>query len=78
MTFCLNTPRKGRVVAEQTMTPPLLLTAREAAKALSICERTLFSLTKDGEVDCIRIGRSVRYAPRALEAFIDRRMGGAA
>jgi len=60
-------------VTEQTMTPPpILITARQAAKTLSICARTLFTLTKRGEIACVRINRSVRYAPDDLKAFIDR------
>ena len=50
----------------------LLLTPRHAAEALAVCERTLWSLTQPrGPIDCIRIGRAVRYDPRDLEAFID-------
>lgn len=50
----------------------LLLTAREAAKALSISERTLWGLTKAGQIPACRFGRNVRYDPRDLEAFIQR------
>ena len=52
--------------------PPLLLTAREAAQALRVSERTLFSLTKAGKVRCIRpTAWSVRYAVADLEKFIE-------
>ncbi|MHC4520305.1 MAG: helix-turn-helix domain-containing protein [Planctomycetota bacterium] len=51
---------------------PLLLSPREAARALRISERTLFSLTKNGDVPCVRIGRLVRYAPSALQDWIER------
>ena len=50
----------------------LLLTAREAAAALSISERTLWSLTDAGALNAIRIGRAVRYAVADLQAYIDR------
>ena len=50
---------------------PLLLTSRQAAKALSICERTLFTLTKSGAIPCVRVGRLVRYAPSALQDWIE-------
>ena len=46
----------------------LLLTSREAAKALSISERTLWTLTKAGLVQVVRIGRAVRYSLADLEA----------
>lgn len=39
----------------------LLLTALEAAKTLSISQRTLWTLTQRGEVPCIKIGRLNRY-----------------
>ncbi len=38
----------------------LLLTAREAALALAISERSLWSLTNQGVIRCVRIGRAVR------------------
>jgi len=50
----------------------LLLTPREAAKSLSICERTLYGLSKSGELRLVRIGRSVRYDVNDLRAWIDR------
>ena len=56
----------------QTMSERLLLTPREAAKALSICEKTIYTLTKSGELPAVRIGRSVRYALEDLRAFIER------
>ena len=54
--------------------PPekLLLTLREAADMLSVCERTLWGMTKKGEVPVIRLGRAVRYAVDDLRAFVDR------
>ena len=48
----------------------LLLTSREAAAALEICERSLFSLTKAGRIPAVRLGRSVRYSLDALRACI--------
>lgn len=49
----------------------LLLTIREAAERLGFSERKLWSLTMPrGPLACVRIGRSVRYAPDDLEAFI--------
>ena len=60
-----------------TATAPLtlLLDSRTAAKALSISERTLWQLSKDGEIPRVKIGRSVRYDRRDLIAFIDGRKG---
>jgi excisionase family DNA binding protein len=51
----------------------LLLTAAEAAKALSISQRTLWGLTKSGELPCVRInGWTVRYDPADLKAWIEK------
>lgn len=48
----------------------LLITAREAADLLSISERTLWQLTNDGRLPAVRFGRTVRYDPADLRAFI--------
>lgn len=58
--------------AKEPSIQPLLLTARQAAKALSISERTLYTLTKTGEIPAIKVGRLVRYDPRDLDAWIHR------
>jgi excisionase family DNA binding protein len=60
---------------------PLLLTSRQAAEALAISERKLWDLTKRGDIPVVRIGRSVRYAPADLQAWIEsktKRAGAAA
>ena len=53
--------------------PPLLLRTRDAAKALSMSERTLWALTEPrGPIPCIHFGRRAkRYDPRDLRAWID-------
>jgi excisionase family DNA binding protein len=58
---------------------PLLLTVREAAKALSISERTLWSLTSRGELPAIRIGRAKRYSVDELHRWVEaqKKAGGA-
>ena len=48
----------------------LLITARDAAKALSIGQRKLWELTNRREIPHVRIGRAVRYDPRDLEQWI--------
>lgn len=50
--------------------PQLLVTAREAARLLSIGERTLWTLTNQGRIQATKINRAVRYSVAALEAFI--------
>ena len=49
----------------------LLLTTREAAAALSISERKLWSLMANHEITCCRIGRSVRYDISDLRQFVE-------
>lgn len=56
---------------ERTGPPKLLVSAREAAAALSISERSLWGLTNQGLLRCVRIGRSKRYAVDDLHEFIN-------
>lgn len=51
----------------------LLLRPPEAAKALAVSERTLWSLAQRGEIPRVRIGRAVCYSVDALRAYISRR-----
>lgn len=50
---------------------PLLVDPRTAAKLLAISPRTLWSLTKCGEIPYRKIGRLVRYNRRDLLTFAD-------
>jgi excisionase family DNA binding protein len=59
----------NRTSAEMT----LLLKPREAAKALSICNRLLWEVTNRGEIPHVRIGRAVRYDPKDLRAWIEQK-----
>ncbi len=51
----------------------LLLTPREAAKALAISDKTLWNITEPrGTIPAIRVGeRSLRYSVLALEKWIE-------
>ena len=55
---------------EQTV-EPLLLTGKQAARLLSISERSLFTLNKAGQLPAVHIGRSVRYDPADIRVWID-------
>ncbi len=56
--------------------PKLLVTARDAARLLSVCEKTLWSLTAPrGPLPAVRIGRAVRYDVADLRAFINGQKG---
>ncbi len=50
----------------------LLLNVRDAARSLSICQKTLWAHTRPrGSIPCVRIGSRVLYNPRDLEAWIE-------
>jgi excisionase family DNA binding protein len=49
-----------------------LMTRKEAAESLRICQVTLDTLTKQGEITAVRIGSRVLYRPQDLEAFIEK------
>jgi hypothetical protein len=57
---------------QKFMTPtpvsePILVAPREAARRLSVCERTLWSLTKLRQIPSLKIGKCVRYRVVDLE-----------
>ena len=56
--------------------PRLLMDAHNTAEALSICERTLATMTKAGEIPHVRVRTRVLYDPRALSAWIDDQVQG--
>jgi hypothetical protein len=59
-----------------TSPAPLAVSLREAAKLLSISERSLWTLTAPrGPIPCCRIGRSVRYSVDALRRYLDTQGG---
>lgn len=51
---------------------PLLLSPRQASRALAISERTLWARTKSHEIPHIRIGKLVRYSVDGLKRYIER------
>ncbi len=52
----------------------LLLSSREAAAALSVCERTLWTLADEGQIPRVRIGKRVAYRVQDLEKWIATRI----
>jgi len=54
------------------MSDSLLLKPKDAANALAISTRKLWSLTASNEIPCVRIGKSVRYDLADLKSWIDR------
>jgi len=51
--------------------PSPLLNRNQAAEFLGIGLRSLDELTANGSLKCIRIGRSVRVRPAALNEFVE-------
>ena len=52
---------------------PLTVNAKEAARLLGICERTLRTLTRNGELPVVRIMTRVLYSVEDLREFIRQR-----
>lgn len=55
----------------------LLLTEREAARALAVSPRTVWALADSGQLLVVRIGRAKRYDLRDIENLIKRLKGQA-
>jgi excisionase family DNA binding protein len=53
---------------------PLAVCSREAAKMLTISERTLWSLTKARAVPHVRLGRRTVYPVAELKAWLSARV----
>jgi excisionase family DNA binding protein len=49
----------------------LALRPRDAARVLSVSERTLWGLTKQGRVPFVRIGKAVRYPVHLLRKWLE-------
>ena len=64
-------PEGGCVVLNKTESPRLALRPREAARALGISERTLWSWTREGRIPYRRQGRCLIYPVAALEAWLN-------
>ena len=62
-------PRSAK--ASLAKLPRILLKPDEAAAAMGLSPRALFSLTRKGAVPCIRLGKLVRYSPSALRRAFD-------
>jgi excisionase family DNA binding protein len=50
------------------------VTSKDAAKMLSVSERTLWSLTNMGKLRRIKVGASVQYAVKDLEEFVEAKL----
>ena len=70
-----NSPKIPTPADADNATPRLALRAKDAAAALSISPRLLWSWTNQGKIPCVRFGRSVRYPVAALEAWLAEQSG---
>ncbi len=52
----------------------LLVSKRDAAKLLSVCERTIDNLRTAANLPCRRIGRRVLFSPDELRAWFSQRL----
>jgi excisionase family DNA binding protein len=50
-----------------------LLTAKQTAELLAISPRTLWELTNCRKIPHLRFGKAVRYDPRDLHAWLDKK-----
>ncbi len=62
--------------ASKPEAPAMLVNQREAARLLSVSTRTVYVMTRDGRLPCVRIGRSVRYSPAQLANWIQAETAG--
>jgi excisionase family DNA binding protein len=64
------------IMIPTSVSSPLALRPREAAKALGISPRLLWQLTKDGHIPCVRVGsgkrRTVLYPLADLQDWLTR------
>lgn len=50
---------------------PIVWTPAQAARALQVSERTLYTWTRDGLIPAIRVGRTVRYMPGEIRKRLE-------
>ncbi len=52
-----------------------ILTIREAAEFLRLGQSTLYRLTSNAKIPCLRLGKSIRFRKSKLLAFLDKMDG---
>lgn len=65
-------PAEAGSAPPESTRKPLLVDRSEAARLLSLSERTIFTLTKSGQLPSKRIGRNVRYSVDELVAWLSK------
>ena len=61
----------------ETTVKRLIVPEPEAAKMLSVCDRTLFNLRQEGAIPFVRIRSRIMYRVSALEAWLEKNEQGA-
>lgn len=51
-------------------TPRTLITAADVAARLGVGKHRVYELARTGALPCVRLGRSMRFDPAAIETFI--------
>lgn len=50
-----------------------LLRAARVAELLSVSERYVYQMASEGRIPCVKVGRSVRFRPSEIDAWLDSR-----
>jgi len=66
-----NAPQWPSRAEKHTALPPLSMRPKDAARAIGISERTLWSLAKRGEIPYARIGGCVVYPTAAILTWLE-------
>ena len=61
-------PRRG---SSPQSVQPILLSLKDAARALAVSDRSLWEWTKAGKVPHVRLGRRVLYSPDDLRRWVE-------
>lgn len=56
---------------------PSLITEKQVAQLLGVCERTVWKLRNDKKIRCVKIGAAVRYTQEEVSRFIESQMDNA-
>lgn len=70
----MSTRESERAGAGAGPAPRLALRPKEAAKALGIGERLLWSMTNAGEIPHVRLGRAIVYPVAALQEWLEKQL----
>lgn len=69
---CMQRPREETESIRMGIRP--LLTPKQAAEVLCVCDKTIRMLCREGKLRGVKVGAAWRVAPQELERFI--REGG--